>query len=333
MKLSVHDLVTQNEGISNSQLFEDTKKLVQAVDDLGYTRYWFSEHHGIRQVFSSSPEILVAYFSALTKNIRLGTGGTMIMHYSPLEIAEKFKELSYMAPGRIDLGLGRAPGGGLEEIFALCEGNYNPNQDLYEKIEIILAYLQDEIPKNKLYRATRAYPEKNDYLVEPWLLGSTGNSSKRAGEMGLAYSFAKFFSIDTPDFVFDNYRNNFKPSNFFQKPNLSVSYKILVTDTKEELEYLGKAFDYQQVKWGSDDLKYLPKPDKVKDYKFSEYEKAKLKNDYDKRFIIKGTKDDVARILDDEISRLGIDELLVYTPIWGVENRIKSYKLLKEIFD
>ncbi|MDY6064994.1 MAG: MsnO8 family LLM class oxidoreductase [Finegoldia sp.] len=333
MELSVHDLVTQNENVSNSELFEDTKKLVKATDKMGYKRYWFSEHHGVSQVFSTSPEILVAYFSSLTENIRLGTGGTMIMHYSPLEIAEKFKELSYMAPGRIDIGLGRAPGGGVEEIFALSQGSYNIDQDLYEKIEVILAYLQDKTPYNKLYASTKAYPEKNDYLIEPWLLGSSGSSSKKAGEMGLGYSFAKFFSVDTPNFVFDTYRDSFRPSNFFDKAQLSVSYKILVTDTKEELEYLGKAFDYGQVKWGKKGMKYLPNPESVKDYKFTPFEEDKLRNDYGKRFIIKGTKGQVADILENEIKTIGMDEILVYTPIWGVENRIKSYKLLKEIFD
>lgn len=334
MKLAVHDLMFKNEGEDNKKTFENTEKLVTTLDKIGYNRYWFAEHHGMETLLSSAPEILVSYFAAITENIRLGTGGTMIMHYSPYKIAEDFKTLSYLAPGRIDIGLGRAPGSSPNEILALAQGDYKGNQDLYKKIEIIMDYLKDKTPDDSVYRRTQAIPKRNDDLVQPWMLGSTGNSSQMAAKMGLGYSFAKFFSVETPTEVFKNYRENFVPSEFFEKPELSVSYKILVADSKEEVEYLGKAFDYAHISQIRGNLTNgIPNPERLKDYEFSPAEIAKLEDDYKKRFIIKGTKEEVSKILEDEIETLNIDEILVFSPIFGIDNRINSYKLLKEIFD
>ena len=332
MKLAVHDLLFADQGQDNQEVFEATEKLVLRLDEIGYNRYWFAEHHGMDSILSSSPETLVAYFAGKTKNIRLGTGGTMVMHYSPYKVAEVFKTMSYLAPGRIDIGLGRAPGSGYLEIIALAEGM--PKQsDQYEKIEQILAFLQDEKPKSVLYADAKAIPERNADLVQPWMLGSTGNSSLRAAKMGLGYSFAKFFSVETPVEVFDNYRKNFVPSAFFEKPELSVSYKVLIADSKDELEYLGKAFDFTHLRQTGNIFSGIPNPEEVKDYEFTNHELDKLKHDYDKRFIIKGTKDEVASILEEEADLLKFDELLVFSPIFGIDNRIKSYELLKEIFD
>lgn len=123
MKLGVHDLLIREVGQSNQEVFDNTKKLVENLDKLGYDRYWFAEHHGFENLLSVSPEILASYFLAITKNLTIGTGGTMLMHYSPLKVAETFKTMEYLAPGRVDLGIGRAPGAGGYEIRALNQ-NY-----------------------------------------------------------------------------------------------------------------------------------------------------------------------------------------------------------------
>lgn len=192
MKISIHDLVTSNENERVEDAFLRTKNLVKTAENLGYHRYWFSEHHSIEANLSTSPEILIAYFISQTSKIRLGSGGTMIMHYSPLKIAENFKTLISLAENRIDIGLGRAPGGDAKSIIALSEGKGVSVDDLYQKIEYILSYFKDEEIRDRRYKA-KAIPNNTSSLPSPWMLGSSGNSANFAAYFGLGYSHAKFF--------------------------------------------------------------------------------------------------------------------------------------------
>lgn len=333
MQVAVHDLMIREKGQSNQDVFNNTKKLVKTLDELRYDRYWFAEHHGFENLLSVAPEIVASYFLAETKNITIGTGGTMIMHYSPLKVAETFKTLAELAPGRVDLGIGRAPGTGMPEIRALNTKFGSKDPYLYPEIETILAYLSDENPRDPIYRNVKAVPTKNENLANPWMLGSTGVSAERAAEYGLPYSFAKFFAVPTSAQIFKDYRQNFKPSVFADKPFVSVSYKMLISDDKDELEYLGKSFDYFHIQQAKNETSSLVDPEEVKDYEFTDRELGLLNKSYENRFIIKGSKEEVAEILNDEIKEYGIDEIMCFTPIYGVDNRINTYKALKEIFD
>lgn len=333
MKFGVHDLLLRPQGKSNQEVFEDTKKLVLAVDELGYDRYWFAEHHGFENLLSVAPEILTAYFLPLTENLVIGTGGTMIMHYSPLKIAETFKTMAELAPGRVDIGIGRAPGAGRNEMLALNQNFASKTSYMHDDIKVILDYLADEKPQDPVYRNVKAVPTKNEKLVMPWMLGSTGQAMGMAADWGLPYSHAKFFSVETPKEYFKAYKENFKPSAFADKPYVSMSYKMLISDDKDELEYLGKSYDYFTVQQAKGEKGGLIDPELVKDYDFDLNEQTILKRSYDKKFILKGTKQEVADILAKEVEDYQIDELLAFTPIYGVENRINTYKNLKEIFD
>lgn len=333
MKLAVHDLLTKNEGETTLDVFERTKDLVIALDALGYHRYWFAEHHGSKDHISSAPEILAAYFAAITKNIHTGTGGTMVMHYSPLKIAEVFKTLSALAPGRIDFGIGRAPGGGPNEILALAQGNYIPQHDLYPKIEDILAMIQGDRPKEELYARTQAIPADIPELPEPWMLGSTGNSALKAAEMGVGYSFAKFFSIETPKEIFSMYRDRFQPSAFFKEPKISVSYRVLVGDTHEDVKRMEKSFEMMQIYSYRQAFIPVPSYEEAEKMNVTPQELARLAQDYEKRFLIKGTKEEVKEILIDEVNTYGIDELMFYSPIYDAKDRLRNYELLYEMFN
>lgn len=333
MKLGVHDLLLREQGKSNQDVINDTRKMVKEIDKLGYDRYWFAEHHGFENLLSVAPEILATYFLSDTKNIVIGTGGTMVMHYSPLKVAETFKTMAELAPGRVDLGIGRAPGSGPIEMRALNEYSPSKTRNLYEDIKIILDYLEDKSPDNPVFTKAKAMPMHNEKLVMPWMLGSTGQAMGMAAEWGLPYSHAKFFAVETPSSLFSQYKNNFKASTFADKPYISMSYKMLISDDKDELEYLGKAFDYFHLQQARGKSKGLVNPDLVKDYEFSLNEQALLKQSYDSRFILKGSKKEIADILHDEASQFELDEILAFTPIYGVDNRINTYKKLKEIFD
>ncbi|WP_394018761.1 MsnO8 family LLM class oxidoreductase [Anaerococcus cruorum] len=244
MKLGVHDLMLRQQGKTNQEAFDDTKKLVLEIDKLGYDRYWFAEHHGYESLLSVAPEVITSHFLALTENIKIGAGGCMVMHYSPLKIAENFKTMAELAPGRVDIGIGRAPGCGVSETRALNHKFDENSPELFDEIEILLDYLVDKKPKDPVYRFVKAVPMNNEKLVHPWMLGSTGKAAPKAAEFGLPYSHAKFFLYETPAEIFKQYRSDFKPSVFADKPYISMSYKILISDDKDELEYLSKSYEY-----------------------------------------------------------------------------------------
>lgn len=333
MRLGVHDLMLKDKGKSNTDFFNDTKKLVQELDKVGYDRYWFAEHHGYESLLSVAPEVLASFFLSLTENMTIGAGGTMIMHYSPLKIAEIFKTLNQLAPGRIDLGMGRAPGCGVSEMRALNNKFRNEPAELYGEIETILAYLEDSKPEDPVYSNVKAVPTNTDSMVHPWILGSTGKTAPWAAEWGLPYSFAKFFLVDTPAKVFEDYKKNFKPSTFSSDPYISISYKILVCEDREKLDYIGKSFDYYHIQQTKNDYSGVVDPEDLKDHHFNLNDQAILEKAYDMRYLIKGNKQEVADILEKEIETYQIDEILSFSPIFDVDNRIESYKLLKEIFD
>ena len=333
MKLGVHDLMLRQLGKSNQESFEDTKKIVLELDKLGYDRYWFAEHHGYESLLSVSPEVIASHFLALTDNITIGAGGCMVMHYSPLKIAENFKTMAELAPGRVDIGIGRAPGGGVSETRALNHKFDEKSPELFDEIEILLDYLVDKKPKDPVYRFVKAVPLDNEKIVHPWMLGSTGKAASKAAEFGLPYSHAKFFLYETPAEIFKQYRSDFKPSVFADKPYISMSYKILISDDKDELEYLSKSYEYFHIQQTKGDFSGIIDPEELKDYEFSLNEQSILKKGYDNRFLLKGTKQEIADILAEEIEEFYLDEILCFTPIFGVYNRIKTYKALKEIFD
>ncbi|XJS10449.1 MsnO8 family LLM class oxidoreductase [Aerococcaceae bacterium WGS1372] len=332
IELGVHDLITLNGDESPEAAYQRTRDFVKEIEAMNYKRHWFAEHHNSPTHASVAPELLTAYMSAVTDKLRLGTGGTMIMHYSPLKIAEDFKTLTALAPGRIDIGLGRAPGSGPNEIVALAQGKPNAFDDQYDKIEVILDYLLDkEAPS--FYGRTKAAPFGLETLVEPWMLGSSGQSALKAAEMGLGYSFAKFFGLETDPEVFKLYRDEFVASEFFAKPSVMVSYLMVIADTQEEAEYLAKPILLQQLALKRGRMIQNFDPESVKDYQFTSEDEAYLKSYTDKRFSIIGSVEQAQSILEEEIETLGIDELLAYSPIYDSEKRIASYRHLAKIFN
>lgn len=332
MRLSVHDLMTYKDGETPEEVYDRTRQFVQEIDKLNYTRYWFAEHHNTTYYASVSPELIATHMSALTDNLRLGTGGTMIMHYSPLKIVENVRTMDALAPGRADIGLGRAPGAGPNEILALAEGQSQTFDDLYDKVQVILDYLSDEKPE-RFYGRTEAAPKGLSHLPQPWMLGSSGQSATKTAELGLGYSFAKFFGIETDPEIFELYRNNFKPSVFFDKPEIIVSYMIIVADTEEEAFYHFKPVIMNLMSIRAGKMIPIHHPDQVKDYEFSQEEQAFVDRYLDKRFAVVGSKDQVKEILEDEVDKLGIDEIMAYSPIYDNEARVASYRKLAEIFD
>ena len=236
MRLSILDQAPITRGNTAAGALKKAEELAILGDELGYHRMWMAEHHGTNAFASSAPEVTAAHLAAKTKHIRIGTGGVMMMHYSPLKLAEVFKTLSAFSPGRIDFGVGRAPGGDNHSIYALSEGRQPMVNNMYEKFDTALQLINDEVPEDSLYNKTIATPSQV-VLPEAWLLGSTGNSAIQAGRRGVGYSFAQFFNGEMTKEILDAYKNNFQPSAFMEKPEINVSYMVTTAETKEEAEF------------------------------------------------------------------------------------------------
>ncbi len=325
MKLSILDQAPVTAGNSAKDAIKKAVELAKLGDELGFQRMWMAEHHNTKRYASSAPEITVAHIAAKTKNIRVGTGGVMMMHYSPLKLAEVFKTLGALTPGRIDFGVGRAPGGDHNSIYALSEGRQPMVHDMYAKFDTALQLINDERASDELYARTVATPVGID-LPEAWLLGSTGNSAMQAGVRGVGYSFAQFFNGELSKEIVDIYHANFKPSVFMEKPNVKVSYMVTTAETKEEAEYEAKPQDIWRMQFLRGKVGPLLTPEDAKDYPLSEIDKMEIKEN--RRLHLVGDVKAVSKQLQEEQTHYGFDEAMIVSIPHSQETRLNVYRLL-----
>lgn len=326
MRLSVLDQAPVTKGNTGVDALQKAVELALVAEELGYKRIWMAEHHNTRGYVSSAPEITVSYIAAKTKRIRVGTGGTMVMHYSPYKMAEVFKTLSALAPGRIDFGAGRAPGGDHRAIYALAEGGNPDVYHLYEKIQTTLELLNDENPDDPVYKHVIAAPT-GVVLPEAWMLGSTGNSAVQTGRTGMGYSYAQFFNGIMEEEIFDSYRESFVPSVFMEKPEIIVSYLVTVAETREEAEYEGKPQDIARLMLRKGDINHQRMtPEEAKDFEFTEMDKMWLEETRSQHLI--GSAKEVADYLLKEQERFGFDEAMICSIPHSQEKRLDVYRLL-----
>ncbi|HLR43483.1 MAG TPA: LLM class flavin-dependent oxidoreductase [Pseudogracilibacillus sp.] len=329
MKLSVLDQAPVTKGNSAPDAIQKAIELGVLADELGYERMWMAEHHNGKTFASSAPEITAAYLAAQTKNIRVGTGGVMMMHYSPLKMAETFNTLSALAPGRIDFGVGRAPGGDTYSVYALSQGQQPDVYHLYEKMETTLQLIEGEKPADRLYSQTIAAPHEI-VLPEAWMLGSSGSSAIQAGKLGVGYSFAQFFNGQLSEEIIEAYKKEFVPSNFMEKPEVMVSYMVTVAETKEEAEYEARPQDLARLFLQSGKPPFTLTPEEAKDYPISSIDQIKIDNNRRAGLHLVGTAEEVADKLQAEQAKYGFDEAMICSIPHTQASRLKVYRLLAE---
>ena len=325
MKLSILDQVPVVKGITSSEALHRSVELAQLADDTGYTRMWLAEHHNTDSLASSAPEITAAYLAAKTERIRIGTGGIMMMHYSPYKIAEVFKTLSALAPGRIDFGAGRAPGGDGAAMAALASGRRPEMTEQYDKLDIILRLINEQRTGEPVYDSVIAIPTKVQ-LPEAWLLGSSGQSARQAGDLGVGYSFAQFFNGQMSREIFDAYKHTFKPSYFMEKPEIIVTYAATIADTREEAEYLVRPMEISRLNLMRGRISQGISPEEAKDYPLTEMDKMFLEQN--RHLFLVGTAKDVAEHLWRDQEQYGFDEAMLNCNLFNMEDRLKGYRLI-----
>ena len=323
-KLSVLDLVPVGTGSSSQQALARMVELAQLAEELGYTRYWLAEHHGMPSIASSAPEILIARVASATERIRVGAGGIMLPNHAPLRVAEAFQTLNALFPGRIDLGIGRAPGTDPATSAALrpFDAAQFPSQ-----LQELLSLSRGTFPPDHPFHGVRVVPD--DVELPPiWILGSSGATAMLAGQLGLGYGFASHFSFDPPRPAIERYRRVFKPSEQFPRPHVIVGASVFCAPTDEEADYLAKSMDLSWVRVRRGELARLPSPEEAAAYPFTEEEL--LVAGQHRSLAICGSPERVRAQLQRLADATGADEIMISSMIHDPAARQRSYRLVME---
>ena len=325
--LSVLDLVPVGSNDSAAAAVHRVGNLARLAERLGYVRYWFAEHHGMQSVASSAPEILIGHVASATTKLRVGSGGIMLPNHAPLRIAEAFRTLAALHPGRIDLGIGRAPGSDQTASRALraVDGGHFP-QLLGEMLTLSG---QAEFPPSHWMKNLAAMP--NDAPLPPiWILGSSGASAHMAGSAGMGYSFASHFSPAPAAPAFEAYRQSFVPSVQFPQPHTILGVAVVCAETQEEANIIATSMDLLWVSIHRGEFIPLPSPEEAMRYPYSAAERRIV--DERRALTVIGPPDLVAQQIESKARACGASEVMITSNIYDHATRLRSYELLTSAF-
>jgi luciferase family oxidoreductase group 1 len=326
LPLSILDLAPVAEGTSTPEALAQTVALAQLAEQLGYTRVWYAEHHGMPSIASSSPDILIASAAAHTSTIRVGSGGVMLPNHVPLRVVESFRTLAGLYPGRIDLGIGRAGGSDGRTLQALRSFG---GEAFPEQLSEMLAFEEDRFPAGHPFKPVRVVPEGVP-LPPIWLLGSRGASAAAAGQIGVGYAFAAHFSPTPAKPAFDAYRAAFQPSAAFEKPHAIIAVAALVAPTDEEAKFLSGSQELSWALFHSGEIRRLVSPEDAAAHTWTDQERHIV--EMHRNLWIVGDPPQVAEAISAKAEEAGADEVMVTTTVWDYALRQRSYRLLAEQF-
>lgn len=327
LKYSILDQSPISEGSTPQQALKETAMLAQFAEKWGYTRFWVSEHHDAATLAGSSPEVLIAHLGAVTKSIRLGSGGVMLPHYSAFKVAENFKLLEVLYPGRIDVGVGRAPGGMPRASYALNNGKRRDVDRFPTQIDELHMYLTDSIPEDHAYFGMKATPV-TDSAPPVWVLGSSQSSAQLAAEKGLPYMFAQFINGEGGQSFARTYRDRFVADKS-SAPYQGVAIFVVCQETNEEAQYVASSMDLS-LAMGAQGMpsKGTPPPETAMAYQYSKFEKL-LVEENRKRMIV-GTPERVVDELEGLAEGYAADEVMIVTIAYDFNAKLESYRLIAE---
>jgi luciferase family oxidoreductase group 1 len=328
--LSVLDLSPVAAGSSGAVALRNSLDLARLADGLGFTRYWVAEHHNLPSIASSAPEIMIGQIAAATTRIRVGSGGVMLPNHAPLMVAERFKVLEALFPGRIDLGIGRAPGTDPVTSYALRRRQDGAGgDDFLERFQELLLFERGGFPEGHPFRAVHAMPQ--DIALPPiWLLGSSGYSAELAAVIGSGFSFAHHFSDHDAVAPMRFYRDHFKPSATLAQPYSILGCAVVCADTDIEAEHLAATLDLHWVRRAQGQHLPLASPEEAQAYPYTPTDRERIKGRRARLFL--GTPATVVERLAPLIEATGADEVMVTTMIYDHAARRHSYELLAQAF-
>lgn len=332
MKLSILDLATIYNQDTPQQTLKNSTELVQLADQLGYTRYWFAEHHNATFQMSTSPDLLSAHAAALTKNIRVGSGGIMLPNHSPLKVVENFSILEALHPGRIDLGMGRASGTDGITNAALRNSNEPlTGQGIMNQLMEILAFFDREFPKDHPYQNIKPSPDTS-LTPDLFMLGSSDGGMKVASQLGIGFAFAGQINPDWAVPMLKQYRENFQPSKYLAKPYSMLAMIVVCAETDEAAAGLAAPAELQWARWMTGDAKTPPPTiEEARAHNYTEEEL--LAREQNKSKFIIGSPENVKKQIDNLANEAQFDELMIANMISDKDGRHKSYELLAKTFN
>lgn len=321
---SVLDLATVTKGSTLAGAIRNSRDLAVHTEEYGYKRFWMAEHHNAENIASSATAILLGHVAEATKSIRIGSGGVMLPNHSPLIIAEQFGTLATMYPGRVDLGLGRAPGTDQATAFAIRPNRMQEVQQFPENVQILRKYLSAENRNAKV----RAIPgEGTDIPI--WILGSSTDSAFLAAELGLPYSFASHFSPQQLMPALRIYRERFKPSEQLKEPYVMPCVNVVAADSDEQAEFLSTSMKQMFMGVITGQREPMPPPVDDMDEVWNPHQKMAVEQMLSCSFI--GSKAKLKEELSDFQAQTGANELMVASYVFDHNERLKSHRLLAEV--
>lgn len=330
IKLSVLDQSPIRRGSNAREAILESQQLVRLADELGYTRYWVSEHHNITTLAGSTPEVLIAHLAGETKHIRVGSGGIMLPNHSTLKVAENFRMLETLFPGRIDLGMGRAPGGDRLTASILNPSNRFDEREFVQQLADLRAYLHDDHTPGTIQEKVKAIPQA---LTAPalWMLTSSGESGLLAAHFGMALSFAQFINPVGVAESIAAYRNRFKPSPELQQPQASIGIFVLCAATEEKAAELQAFMDYRLLHIEKSLTEGLPSYAYIKTLEYTPAEQQRIQQNRGR--MIAGTPEQVKAQIEQLAQTCGVEEIVAATITEDFEDRLTSYRLLAKAFN
>jgi luciferase family oxidoreductase group 1 len=330
MKLSVLDQSPIRAGGTPAAAIRETIELARHCDALGYHRYWVAEHHASDGLAGTAPEILITRIAAETRHLRVGSGGVMLSHYSALKVAEQFRVLEALYPGRIDLGIGRAPGSDGRTAMALQTGPYAHGIDQFpHRMADLVDWLAGSLPVDHPFATVKAQPA-GPTMPELWVLGSSGESARFAAHFGLAFSHAHFITAQGGPESVDLYRSHFRPSPSLAAPKASIGVFVLVADTEAEAQRLASSRDLWRLRLDKGDLGPIPTVEEAMAYPYTDRDLAIMERN--RRRQIVGAPEQVRAALERLADAYGIDEAVIVSICHDEAARRRSYTLLAEAF-
>ena len=327
VRYSILDLSPVSSGASVGDALRSSMALATRADELGYTRYWVAEHHNMPGIASSSPAVLLAHLAMVTSRIRLGSGGVMLPNHAPLAIAEQFGMLEAIHPGRIDLGIGRAPGTDPVTARALRGTRLAESDDFIARLGELFAFFRGSFPPDHPYARIMSVPGEGS---EPaiWILGSSDFGAQLAGQLGMPYSFAHHFAMGGTEQALDAYRQNFQSGGPLEEPYAMIGVGVVCAPTEDEARFLAgaSALSFLRLRQGRPGR--MPTPEEAASYDYAPAERALI----DQRLhqTVMGSPDQVRSQLHALAEQYGVDELMITTSTHDPSHRVRSFELLAQ---
>ncbi len=331
MRVSILDQSPVIMGGTPTDALHNTIDLAKHADRLGYHRFWIAEHHAMVSHGSPTPEILVGRLAMETSGIRLGSGGVLLSLYQPLKVVETFRMLHALHPGRIDLGIGRSPGGGPLATRALGQQGPPSEEEFQAKLTELLGFLHGDFPEDHPYRGIDVMPQSPG-SPPVWLLGSSKPSAVMAAANGLPYSYAHFINPGTTAESISTYRTEFQPSKYCERPQVILGIGVYCADTEEEAQYM---FTTQRLfrRWATQNtLVQVPSPAQAVEALKTGPDPLSEEQFEWPRYVV-GTPDQVRKTITTMTDALQVDEVVALATIYDHKTRLRSYELLAEAFE